>query len=100
MKDDIGKIIIFLKTTTFSSNVPYTYPPNYMDVIGKLYSNKHVKGFKYGLIREKYPLLEDIILVNGAQGRNRIYILTYCFKVIYCIKVSENTNLNANIFCR
>jgi len=55
---------------------PYTYPPNYMDVIGlKLYSNKHVNGFKYGLIREKYPLLEDMFLVNGAQGRNRIYYL-------------------------
>jgi len=51
---------------------PYTYPPNYMDVIGlKLYSNKHVNGFKYGLIREKFPLMEDIILVNGAQGRNQ-----------------------------
>ncbi len=48
---------------------PYTYPPNYMDVIGlKLYSNKHVNGFKYGLIREKYPLMEDIILVIGARG--------------------------------
>ena len=48
---------------------PYTYPPNYKDVIGlKLYSNKHVNGFKYGLIREKYPLMEDIILVIGARG--------------------------------
>ena len=55
---------------------PYTYPPNYMDVIGlKLNSIKHVNGFKYGLIREKYPLMEDIILVNGAQGWNRIYYL-------------------------
>ncbi len=76
MKDDIEKIIILLITITFSSNVPYTYPPNYMDANGfKLYSNKHVNGFQYGLIREKYTLMEDIILVNGAQGRNRIYYL-------------------------
>ncbi len=69
MKDDIGKIIILLITITFSSNVPYTYPPNYMNANGlKLYSNKHVKGFQYGLIREKYPLLEDIILVISARG--------------------------------
>jgi len=69
MKEDIGKIIILLITITFSSNVPYTYPPNYMDVIGlKLNSNKHVNGFKYGLIREKFPLMEDIIMVNGARS--------------------------------
>jgi len=68
MKEDIGKIIILLITITFSSNVPYI-PPNYMDANGlKLNSNKHVNGFKYGLIREEYPLLEDIILVNGARG--------------------------------
>ena len=48
---------------------PIYTPPNYMDVNGlKLNSIKHVNGFKYGLIREKFPLMEDIILVNGARG--------------------------------
>ena len=51
---------------------PIYTPANYMDVNGlKLNSIKHVNGFKYGLIREKFPLMEDIILVNGAQGRNQ-----------------------------